>query len=73
MKIVNGWLFTNQLWRDAEPTPVAIKLDNIQFIGESIIDNIGVHTQIGMDGRTIAIEGETAEVISELYNHMSNN
>ena len=38
MKIVNGWLFTNQLWRDAEPTPVAIK-----------------------------------EVISELYNHISNN
>lgn len=73
MKIVNGWLFTNQLWRDAGPTPVAIKLDNIQFIGESFNDKIGIHTQIGMNSHAIAIEGETAEVISELYNHMSNN
>lgn len=74
MKIIGNWLFINHLWHDAEPSPIAINIDNICFITEETDKKLKEHTVIYTnynDG--IPVEGNITEILTLLQNHLSNN
>lgn len=74
MKIINNWLFINHLWRDAEPCPVAINLNNVTQITEECDKDLGTHVVIfTSDNISTPVEGELIEVLATLQNYLSNN
>ena len=68
MKIINGFLFCNKRWRDHEPTPCVIDLDEITMITEqkdSVYGNcIAVHIKSNPDN-IIVIEGDINDFMIE--------
>ena len=71
MKIINNWLFTNQLWVDAQPSPIAINMNNVYYIGEHYDSKIGAHVSISTNNNgNIIVEGNIDDVLTEFHNYL---
>ena len=73
MKIIKNWLFINHLWRDAEPSPLALNINNIVGINETYHNTLGTHVIIHTtDGKTHPVEGDIITILSKLEKHLTN-
>lgn len=74
MKIIKNWLFINHIWQDAEPSPIAININNICQITEECNSALGTHVVIHTnDHNSNPVEGDIVDILALLQNHLSNN
>ena len=73
VKFIGNWMFASHVWNDAEPTPVAINLREIQRIEQLNIPPLGgdiVAIFSKGNENPIPIEGNVIEVLAEFQKHL---
>ena len=73
VKFIGNWMFASHVWNDAEPTPVAINLREVQRIEQLDIpplggDIVAIFSKGNKD--PIPIEGDAIEVLAEFQKHL---
>lgn len=73
VKFIGNWMFASHIWNDAEPTPVAINLREIQKIEQVNIPQLGgdiVAVYLKNSRDPVPIEGNIIEVLAEFQKHL---
>lgn len=66
-------MFVNHLWKDAQPSPVAINVREISHITESHDDQLGTHVMVYLKNKDcIPIEGDIIEILGAFQKHLTN-
>ena len=72
VKFIGHWMFASELWHDAEATPVAINLREVQKIEENNIPQfertVMVYPKNG--AKPIPIDGDPIEILAEFQKHL---
>lgn len=73
VKFLGHWMFASHIWNDAEPTPIAINLREIQKIEQVNIPQLGGNTvaiYLKYNREPTPIEGDIIEVLAEFQKHL---
>lgn len=73
VKFIGDWMFALRLWGDAEPTPTAINLQEIQSIDQMNLKQLGgEHVVISLkhSDAPLPIEGNIIEVMAAFQKHL---
>ena len=73
VKFIGNWMFASHIWNDAEPTPIAINLREIQKIEQVNIQSLGgdiVAIYLKDNRDPTPIEGDVIEVLAEFQKHL---
>lgn len=72
VKFIGYWMFASHIWNDAEPTPVAINLRNVQKIEQINVPILGeiIAVYLKNDKDPVPIEGDIIEVLAEFQKHL---
>ena len=73
VKFIGHWMFASHIWNDAEPTPVAVNLRNVQKIEQINVPILGeiiaVYLKNGIE--PVPIKGDIIEVLAEFQKHLN--
>ena len=73
VKFINNWMFASQMWSNAEPSPVAINVREINNITEMRNKQFGAHVIVLLkNGTAIPIEGNIIDVLAKFQEHLIN-
>lgn len=73
VKFIGNWMFASHIWNDAEPTPVAINLREIQKIEQVNIQSLGrdiIAIYLKDNKDPTPIKGDIIEVLAEFQKHL---
>ena len=72
VKFIGNWMFASELWHDADTTPVAINLREVQMIEENSIPKFGkvVVIYLKNNPKPIPIDGDIVEILAEFQKHL---
>ena len=75
VKFIGNWMFASHIWNDAEPTPIAINLHEIEVIDQihlpQLKDCVVIHLK--HSEHPIPIEGDIIEVLAEFQKYLTEN
>ena len=71
VKFIENWVFASQLFKNANPSPIAINLQEVQTICERYHADIGTHVVIILNTQNcVPIEGDIVEVMAAFQKHL---
>lgn len=71
VKFIGNWMFASQLFKNANPSPIAINLQEVQTICERCHADIGIHVVIILNTQQcIPIEGDIVDIMAEFQKHL---
>ena len=73
VKFIGNWMFASHVWTDAEPTPVAINLREVESIDQINTPQLGgdcVVVHLKHSKNPIPIDGNIIEVLAEFQKHL---
>ena len=72
VKFIGHWMFASHIWNDAEPTPVAVNLRNVQKIEQINVPILGeiIAVYLKNDKDPVPIDGDIIEVLAEFQKHL---
>ena len=72
VKFIGHWMFAPELWHDADATPVAINLREVQRIEENCIPQFGkvIVIYLKNNPKPIPIDGDIIEILAEFQKHL---
>ena len=71
VKFIGNWMFVNNLWKDAQPSPMVINTLEILHIDECYDHVIGNCVIIHLKNKDyIPIEGNIIDVLAEFQKHL---
>lgn len=71
VKFIKNWMFASQLFKNANSSPIAINLQEVQTICERCHADIGTHVVIILNTQNcVPIEGDIVEVMAAFQKHL---
>ena len=71
VKFIGNWVFASQLFKNANPSPIAINLQEVQTVCERYHADIGNHVVIILNTQNcVPIEGNIIEIMAEFQKHL---
>lgn len=72
VKFIGNWMFASHVWNDAEPTPVAINLREIQKIEQINVPVLGEIVAVYLKNNIdpVPIKGDIIEILAEFQKHL---
>lgn len=71
IKFIGNWMFASQLFKNANSSPIAINLQEVQTICERYHPDIGTHVVIILNTQNcIPVEGDIVEIMAAFQKHL---
>lgn len=72
VKFIGNWMFASHVWNDAEPTPVAINLRDVQKIEQIVVPILGEIVAVYLKNiiDPVPIKGDIVEILAEFQKHL---
>lgn len=72
VKFIGNWMFASHVWNDAEPTPIAINLRDVQKIEQIVVPILGEIVAVYLKNiiDPVPIKGDIVEILAEFQKHL---